>query len=476
MFTLPFSPTWRFRTDVRSTVSEMDALDTLELASHAGLPWVDLSLVLQRAIKPTELGPELQLPMLGGLPLVAHSNRLQYLMPYQILALTDQVDFDRFTARQDDEHTLEFEDERTEEAELTQAPLVRYTRHLLLDAISQGASDIHINPNPQGYLVKFRIDGFLQTQPTAPGQLEKRLLARIKVMANLDLTESGQAQDGALFVDDAIGRRRRFRVSVLPSLHGEKAVLRLVGHASGIPELQSLGFTHTQLQVVRGLLQATQGLILITGPTGSGKSLTLGRMLLDLARDDRHVASVEDPIEFELPDVHQVQLNRHRNLNFPTSLRALLRQDPDVLMIGEIRDQETAEIAIQAAETGHLVLATLHTKRACDAPSRLAHFGIHAHHLKSTLRHVIAQRLVRTLCGICQGTGCGECHQGYRGRTGLFQFWRPSDPERPETDDYQESIVHQLTLGQTTQTEIQRVLGEHHPIPLPSAVHDTGIK
>ena len=443
----------------------MDGLDTLELAQHAGLPWVDLSLIAPTAITATEHGPQLSLPRVGHLPLIADAEHLAFMMPFQIRGLTDQGDFDRWTARMDDEHTLEFEDERTDDTELTQAPLVRYTRHLLLDAINQGASDIHINPSANGYTVKFRQDGFLTQQPQAPGQLEKRLLARIKVMANLDLTESGQAQDGALFVDDSIGRRRRFRVSVLPSLHGEKAVLRLVGHAGEIPQLGELGLTDTQFQRVHQLLAETQGLILVTGPTGSGKSLTLGRLLLDLARADRHVASVEDPIEFELPDVHQVQLNRQRHLDFPTSLRALLRQDPDVLMIGEIRDQETAEIAIQAAETGHLVLATLHTKRACDAPSRLAHFGVHGTHLEAVLKQVIAQRLIRTLCKICLGTGCGECNQGYRGRTGLFEFWQHTDSSHPEAYDYAESIAHQLALGRTTSTEIQRVLGKQHGIP-----------
>lgn len=440
----------------------MDALDTLELAQHAGLPWVDLSLVSPQAVSATVQGPELTLPIIGPLALVADADRLQFLMPYQLLGLTDQTDFDRFTTRQDDDHLLEIDDDRAEETELTQAPLVRYTRHLLMDAINQGASDIHINPSPSGYLVKFRVDGFLQSQPTAPGQLEKRLLARIKVMANLDLTESGQAQDGALFIDDSSNRRRRFRVSILPSLHGEKAVLRLVGDSSEIPPLTALGFTESQYLRVQDLLKQTQGLVLITGPTGSGKSLTLGRMLLDLARDDRHVASVEDPIEFELPGVHQVQLNRNRQLDFPTSLRALLRQDPDVLMIGEIRDRETAEIAIQAAETGHLVLATLHTKRACDAPNRLAHFGIASHHLESTLRQVIAQRLIRTLCTICHGSGCGECRQGYRGRTGLFEFWHAADVTQSEAFDYNESIAYHLGSGRTTTTEIQRVLGQHH--------------
>ena len=232
-----------------------------------------------------------------------------------------------------------------------------------------------------------------------------------------------------------------------------------MGHASSIPPISGLGLTDRQANTIHQLLQSTQGLILITGPTGSGKSVTLARMLLDLAREDRHVASVEDPIEFELPGVHQVQLNRARKLDFPRSLRALLRQDPDVLMIGEIRDQETAAIAMQAAETGHLVLATLHTKRAQDAPYRLAHFGIDEHLLNACLQLVIAQRLIRTLCSICKGQGCSECHQGYRGRAGLFEFWRPGDPITDPLFDYQESVTHHLVQQQTQEKEILRVLG-----------------
>jgi type II secretory ATPase GspE/PulE/Tfp pilus assembly ATPase PilB-like protein len=210
---------------------------------------------------------------------------------------------------------------------------------------------------------------------------------------------------------------------------------------------------------MQGLLHQTQGLILVTGPTGSGKSMTLARCLLDLARDDRHVATVEDPIEFELPGVHQVQLNRARALDFPTSLRALLRQDPDVIMIGEIRDQETAHIAIQAAETGHLVLATVHTKRAQDAEKRLAHFGIAPTHLNTVLKQVIAQRLIRTLCEICHGQGCGECQGGYRGRTGLFEMFSPNQTTHPAEEDYRDSIAHHLAHQRTTPEEIHRVLG-----------------
>ena len=444
----------------------MEPIDCLDLASSTGLPWVELSLVASNAIDATSLGPRLALPLSLSLPLTDQTARLKHAMPYQLLGLADPADCDRYTVRADEEFTLEFEESKVDDSELLQAPLVRYARHLLLHAITNGASDIHINPLAEDCQVLFRIDGFLVEQPKPPNQLNKRLLARIKVMANLDLTESGQAQDGVLSVEDIQGISRRFRVSVLPSLHGEKAVLRLVGHAQEIPLLGDLGFTPHQLNEVNELLDHTQGLILVTGPTGSGKSLTLGRILMDLARNDRHVASVEDPIEFELPNVHQVQLNRSRNLDFPASLRALLRQDPDVLMVGEIRDQETAEIALQAAETGHLVLSTLHTKRPSDAYQRLAHFGLSEPHLRSVLRIVIGQRLVRTLCAICTGSGCSECQNGYRGRTGLFQYWRPGDAPKPEHTDYEESIRYHLAHQRTTWQEITRVLGRsnHHVV------------
>ena len=341
----------------------MDEQDTLDIAVPRGLPWIDVSLVHPERIEATESGPWVHLTDNLKLPLTSQSRGLDRLMPHQLLAMSDQEHIDRYTIRGDDMDPLEFEDSVHDEQELMQAPLVRYSRHILIDAIQQGASDIHVTPTDHGYDIFLRIDGFLVKQPDAPQQLERRLIARIKVMANLDLTESHSAQDGSLVVVDSHQERRRFRVSILPSLHGEKAVLRLVGHASSIPPISGLGLTDRQANTIHQLLQSTQGPILITGPTGSGKSVTLARMLLNLAREDRHVASIEDPIEFELPGVHQVQLNRARKLDFPRSLRALLRQDPDVLMIGEIRDQETAAIAMQAAETGHLVLATLRTRR-----------------------------------------------------------------------------------------------------------------
>lgn len=438
----------------------MEFLDSLDLANAAGLPWVELSLVAPSALEATHTGPILRLPGRLAMPLTDQPRRLKHQMPFQIIGLADPSDCERYTLRGDDEFKLEFEESKPDDDALMQAPLVRYCRHVLLRAITQGASDIHLNPRAEDYQLLFRIDGFLVEQPKAPNHLDKRLLARIKVMANLDLTESGQAQDGVLSVEDLQGIPRRFRVSVLPSLHGEKAVLRLVGHAQEIPPLVDLGFTTGQFEQVRGLLEQTQGLILVTGPTGSGKSLTLARLLIDLARGDRHVASVEDPIEFELPNVHQVQLNRHRHLDFPKSLRALLRQDPDVLMIGEIRDQETAAIAMQAAETGHLVLSTLHTKRPSEVAQRLAHFGLHRSHLETVLKTAIGQRLIRTLCRICQGNGCSECHQGYRGRTGVFEFWHPSKSHQPESLDYLESVCFHLGARRTTQQEIIRVLGQ----------------
>ena len=436
----------------------MQDLDTLELAAQGGLPWIDLSIMRSECIQSSPVGARVHMGPLS-IELIATRNDMQFLQHHDARVLTDQALLDRHTEQRDDLPMIDLPDTQNESEELNQAPLVRMTRHLLLDAIAQGVSDIHITPERDRVSIKFRVDGFLVEQPATPQHLEKRVLARIKVMANLDLTESGRAQDGAIELTDLNGDTRRFRVAILPSLHGEKAVLRLVGHVDALPPLHNLGMTRSQLTMVQSLLNQTQGLILVTGPTGSGKSMTLARCLLDLAREDRHVATVEDPIEFELPGVHQVQLNRARALDFPTSLRALLRQDPDVIMIGEIRDQETAQIAIQAAETGHLVLATVHTKRAQDAETRLAHFGIAPTHLNTVLKQVIAQRLIRTLCQICHGDGCGECRGGYRGRTGLFELYSPSQTRHPPEDDYRDSIAHHLANQHTTQEEIHRVLG-----------------
>jgi type II secretory ATPase GspE/PulE/Tfp pilus assembly ATPase PilB-like protein len=432
--------------------------DTLELAAQGGLPWIDLSVMRSEVIHSAPGSVEVELGSLR-IKLIATRDEMQFLQHHERRVFTDQALLDRHTEQRDDMPTIDLPETQTESEELNQAPLVRMTRHLLLDAIAQGVSDIHITPERERVSIKFRVDGFLVEQPATPQHLEKRVLARIKVMANLDLTESGRAQDGAIEVIDLNGDTRRFRVAILPALHGEKAVLRLVGHVDDLPPLHGLGMTETQFESMQGLLHQTQGLILVTGPTGSGKSMTLARCLLDLARDDRHVATVEDPIEFELPGVHQVQLNRARALDFPTSLRALLRQDPDVIMIGEIRDQETAHIAIQAAETGHLVLATVHTKRAQDAEKRLAHFGIAPTHLNTVLKRVIAQRLIRTLCEICHGQGCGECQGGYRGRTGLFEMFSPNQTTHPAEEDYRDSIAHHLAHHRTTPEEIHRVLG-----------------
>ena len=436
----------------------MQDLDTLELAAQGGLPWIDLSIMRSECIQSGPVGARVHMGPLS-IELIATRNDMQFLQHHDARVLTDQALLDRHSEQRDDLPMIDLPDTQNESEELNQAPLVRMTRHLLLDAIAQGVSDIHITPERDRVSIKFRVDGFLVEQPATPQHLEKRVLARIKVMANLDLTESGRAQDGAIALTDLNGDTRRFRVAILPSLHGEKAVLRLVGHVDALPPLHNLGMTRPQLTMVQSLLNQTQGLILVTGPTGSGKSMTLARCLLDLAREDRHVATVEDPIEFELPGVHQVQLNRARALDFPTSLRALLRQDPDVIMIGEIRDQETAQIAIQAAETGHLVLATVHTKRAQDAETRLAHFGISPTHLNTVLKQVIAQRLIRTLCQICHGDGCGECRGGYRGRTGLFELYSPSQTRHPPEDDYRDSIAYHLANQHTTQEEIHRVLG-----------------
>ncbi|MDC1075898.1 ATPase, T2SS/T4P/T4SS family [Litorivicinus sp.] len=237
----------------------MDEQDTLDIAVPRGLPWIDLSLVHPECIEATESGPLVHLTDTLKLPLTSQSCGLDRLMPHQLLAMSDQEHIDRYTIRGDDMDPLEFEDSGHDEQELMQAPLVRYSRHVLIDAIQQGASDIHVTPTDHGYDIFLRIDGFLVKQPDAPQQLERRLIARIKVMANLDLTESHSAQDGSLVVVDSHQERRRFRVSILPSLHGEKAVLRLVGHASSIPLISGLGLTDRQANTIHQLLQSTQG-------------------------------------------------------------------------------------------------------------------------------------------------------------------------------------------------------------------------
>ena len=302
------------------------------------------------------------------------------------------------------------------------APIIRMLNALLTQAARDGASDIHIEPYERHSSVRFRVDGTLREVVQPNRALHAALISRLKIMAELDIAEKRLPQDGRISL--RIGTRAvDVRVSTLPSAHGERAVLRLLDKSGSKLSLESVGMTGETLRRFLDLIAQPHGIILVSGPTGSGKTTTLYAALSRMDAGSSNIMTVENPIEYELPGIGQTQVNAKIDLDFAMALRAILRQDPDVIMIGEIRDHETAQIAIQASLTGHLVLATLHTNDAPSAVNRLIDMGVEPFLLSSSLLGVLAQRLVRKLCMQCKGDGCSQCSQtGYQGRTGIFEL------------------------------------------------------
>jgi general secretion pathway protein E len=307
------------------------------------------------------------------------------------------------------------------------APIIRMLNALLTQAARDGASDIHIEPYERHSAVRFRVDGALREVVQPNRALHAALISRLKIMAELDISEKRLPQDGRISL--RIGTRAvDVRVSTLPSAHGERAVLRLLDKSSNKLTLEAVGMQGPVLEQFVQLIGQPHGIILVTGPTGSGKTTTLYAALGKVDATQTNIMTVEDPIEYELSGVGQTQVNAKIDLTFAKALRAILRQDPDVIMIGEIRDFETAQIAIQASLTGHLVLATLHTNDATSAITRLTDMGVEPFLLSSSLLGVLAQRLVRKLCTHCRGTGCSHCNNmGYQGRTGVFELLSTND-------------------------------------------------
>ena len=312
------------------------------------------------------------------------------------------------------------------------APIIRMLNALLTQAARDGASDIHIEPYERHSSVRFRVDGTLREVVQPNRALHAALISRLKIMADLDISEKRMPQDGRISL--RIGTRAvDVRVSTLPSAHGERAVLRLLDKSGSNLSLQAVGMQGDVLARLAQLIAQPHGIILVTGPTGSGKTTTLYAALQRLDAASSNIMTVEDPIEYELPGIGQTQVNPKIDLTFAKALRAILRQDPDAIMIGEIRDFETAQIAIQASLTGHLVLATLHTNDAASAVTRLTDMGVEPFLLSSSLLGVLAQRLVRKLCTACGGAGCATCgHTGYQGRTGVFELMVAGDAIRAQ--------------------------------------------
>lgn len=319
--------------------------------------------------------------------------------------------------------------------------IVRTWFEIAVNALNSGASDIHIEARTQETLVRIRVDGELQVQAHYPIDLHERLITRIKILARLDIAEKRLPQDGRLYIGHEFTRPNiDCRVSIIPTLHGEKAVIRILPSQAEDLALDQIGLLPAQLQIFQSALQQTNGLILVTGPTGSGKTRTLYCCLNALNQSHRNLCSIEDPIEIRLPGVNQVAYHPRAGLDFPVIIRALLRQDPDVIMIGEIRDAATAQLATQAAQTGHLVLSTLHTRNAHGALARLRSLGIDYETIESCLLCASSQRLVRKTCTRCHGIltstnpTCLACKgHGKVGRVGVHEVFNKSQILNPES-------------------------------------------
>src|SRR5262245_61359594 len=335
------------------------------------------------------------------------------------------------------------------------APIVRYVNKLLLDAIRRGASDIHFEPYEKTYRVRYRMDGVLKEIAQPPVQLSGKMAARLKVMSRLDIAERRIPQDGRIKMRLSKNRAIDFRMSTCPTLFGEKIVLRILDASQAMMGIDSLGYEPFQRQIYLENLARPQGMILVTGPTGSGKTVSLYTGLNILNREDTNISTAEDPAEINLPGVNQVNVNPKVGLTFAAAMRAFLRQDPDVIMVGEIRDLETAEIAIKAAQTGHLVLSTLHTNDAPQTLTRLVDMGVKPYAIATSVSLIIAQRLARRLCNSCKQPidipreallkegfreddvaaglkifgpkGCQNCTDGYKGRVGIYQVMPVSE-------------------------------------------------
>jgi general secretion pathway protein E len=303
-----------------------------------------------------------------------------------------------------------------------EAPVIRLVNGLLFEAVRAGASDVHVEPFERALVVRLRVDGILHDLLSPPLALHAALVSRIKIMAGLDIAEHRLPQDGRIAVRIG-GRDVDLRVSVVPTAAGERLVLRLLDRASVLHDVTDLGLAPGIAAGLEALLRRQHGIVLVTGPTGSGKTTTLYAALRRLARGDRNVMTIEDPIEYQLRGIGQMPVNPRIGLDFAAGLRAILRQDPDVILVGEIRDRETMEIAMQAALTGHLVFATLHTNDAPSAVTRLLDMGAEPFLIASSVAAVLAQRLVRRVCAACDGAGCAACREtGLRGRTGVHEL------------------------------------------------------
>lgn len=383
-----------------------------------------------------------------------------------------------------------------------ETPIVRFVNKVLLDAIKTGASDIHFEPYEKSYRVRFRTDGILETVASPPQNLSGRLAARLKVMSQMDISERRVPQDGRIKMKLSKKRAIDFRVNTLPTLFGEKIVLRILDPSSAQMGIDALGYEPEQKQLFMDALNQPQGMVLVTGPTGSGKTVSLYTGLNILNTTERNISTAEDPVEINLEGINQVHVNAKVGLNFSEALRSFLRQDPDIIMVGEIRDLETAEISIKAAQTGHMVMSTLHTNSAAETITRLLNMGVPAFNLATSINIIIAQRLARRLCSNCaepadipkevlldegfleddmdtmnimKPVGCDKCNNGYKGRVGIYEVVKLTDElariimedgnsimidkqaRLDGFDDLRRSALRKAAQGLTSLEEVNRV-------------------
>ncbi len=482
---------------VHHLVSEkiVNSLDIAQLAAHEfGIPLLDINAI---DIEPetVKLADPKLISQHGGLPIWKRGNRLfvavsdptntqavdeikfntglstepvlveeEKLMRRieEMLEATDTSLADFGDSDLDDLDISSGEEEKdtsTEGADVDDAPVVRFVNKVLLDAINKGASDIHFEPYEKKYRVRLRMDGILQELAEPPVSLGGRIAARIKVMSSLDVSERRVPQDGRIKMKLSKNRAIDFRVNTCPTLFGEKIVMRILDPSSASLGIDALGYEPAQKQLYMDALAKPYGMILVTGPTGSGKTVSLYTGLNILNTVDRNISTAEDPAEINLYGINQVNVNDKVGLTFAAALKAFLRQDPDVIMVGEIRDLETASIAIKAAQTGHLVLSTLHTNDAPQTLSRMVNMGVAPFNIASAVSIIIAQRLARRLCDKCKqpadipsetllaegftpeqvrkvqnkdailykAVGCDHCNEGYKGRVGIYQVMPVSE-------------------------------------------------
>ncbi len=397
------------------------------------------------------------------------------------------------------------EDEKkdTKDLDVGDAPVVRYVNKILLDAINGQVSDVHFEPYEYRFRIRYRHDGILKEVASPPNNIADRMVARLKVMSRMNIAERRVPQDGRIKMRLSKNRSIDFRVNTCPTLYGEKVVLRILDPASAQLGIEALGFDPDQEVAFMDAIKKPYGMILVTGPTGSGKTVTLYTALNLLNQPDVNISTVEDPVEIIVPGINQVNQNAKTGLTFATALRAFLRQDPDIIMVGEIRDLETAEIAVKAAQTGHLVLSTLHTNDAPQTLTRMANMGVPPFNIASSVLLIMAQRLARRLCGHCKvpdnvpnealreegftekdikkgliiykAVGCNQCNDGYKGRTGIFQVMPVSEAmgriimeggtsldlteqaEKENVATLRQSGLNKVKNGATSLEEINRV-------------------